>query len=358
MKRILIYGAGAMGGFLAASLSRSGHSVSLIARGDHAAAIERDGLRVVGSDGHEERIETRVLQSPSEAGQIDWLFVTLKAHQVHPLVDQLAPVAAQAELLIPVHNGVGWWYFQQGGPEHLRGRPVAALDPDGALAARMPVAHAAPMFAFKSAEIVTPGVVRHIVSATDRMVLGELSGEPLPAVDELIAALAGSGIACERADPRHTMWVKLLGNIFANPICALTGHDLGTIIRHPAGHELALGLMGECAAVAAALGIEVETRFEDRLARSLAVGAARPSMLQDRDAGRPMEIDAILTALIELGQLCGIATPRTQALQCCLRLVESGLTRLAQPSVSPPGEAARSAQTRQPLPPSKGVPHP
>jgi 2-dehydropantoate 2-reductase len=354
MKRILIYGAGAMGGFLAACLTRAGHSVSLIARGEHAAVIGREGLRVVGSGGREERIETRVLRSPSDAGQIDWLFVTLKAHQVHPLVDQLAPVAEEAELLIPVHNGVGWWYFQRGGPAHLRGRPVAALDPDGALAERMPVERAAPMFAFKSAEVVAPGVIRHIVSATDRMVLGELGGARLPAVDELIAALAGAGIACERADPRHTMWVKLLGNIFANPICALTGHDLGTIIRHPAGHELALGLMGECAAVAAALGVEVETRFEDRLARSLAVGAARPSMLQDRDAGRPMEIDAILTALIELGQLCGIATPRTQALQCCLRLVESGVTPLAPPLA----DAVRSEPTRQPAPLSTGDLHP
>lgn len=331
MKRVLIYGAGAIGGFLAASLSRAGHDVSLVARGEHAAMIERDGLRVEDDQGRQERFRPRLIRHGAKAAPLDWLFITLKTHQLQGLVDELAPWAAQADLLIPVHNGVGWWYFQNGGPTHLRGRPVAALDPGGAMARRLPVDRAAPMFAFKSAEVIKPGTVRHIVSPTDRLVVGELDGGRREAVDALTAALVQSGIACERADPRQTMWVKLLGNIFANPICALSGQDLGTMLRHPAGHELALALMGECAAVAGALGVAVETRFEDRLARSMAVGAARPSMLQDRAAGRPMEIDAILTALIELGQLVGVETPRTQTLQCCLRLIESGPVTTASP---------------------------
>jgi 2-dehydropantoate 2-reductase len=135
--------------------------------------------------------------------------------------------------------------------------------------------------------------------------------------------MTAAGLAAPRADIRATMWAKLLGNVYANPICALTGIPLGPVVSHPETRELAMRLMNECASVAASLGVSIPMSFEERLRRSAAVGAARPSMLQDRDAGRPMELDAILGALVELGDLQGIATPSVRSLLACLRLIES-----------------------------------
>jgi 2-dehydropantoate 2-reductase len=334
-RRVLVVGAGAIGGFLAGLLARAGHSVSVIARGPHADHLERDGLSVLGSDGSEEHLPVDVQRNIRDAAPADWMFVTLKAHQVGPVVSDLAPLARDCTVVIPVHNGVAWWYFMRGGPQAFQGRPVRAVDPDGEIAARMPLDRIIPMFAFKSAEVVSPGVIRHVVSASDRLVLGELDNQSTPRLEELRRSLTASGVQCDCADPRVTMWVKLLGNIFANPLCALSGLDLGTMIDHPEGHAMAIELMEECASVAAAFGVRHDFSFEDRISRSRAVGAAKPSMLQDRLAGRQMETAAILGGLIELGRCSGIDTPRTRALHACLALLERHESRRFAAAAAP-----------------------
>lgn len=321
-KRVLVVGAGAIGGYLAGLLARAGHTVSVVARGPHADQLEREGLALVGSDGSEQRTQIDVYRNIRDAAPADWLFVTLKAHQVSPVVHDLAPLARDSGIVIPVHNGVAWWYFQRGGPESFQGRPVRAVDPDGTIAARMPLDRIIPMFAFKSAEVASPGVIRHAVSASDRLVLGELDNQRTERLEALRHSLTDCGVKCDCEDPRVTMWVKLLGNIFANPLCALSGLDLGTMIDHPEGHAMALELMQECASVAAAFGVRQDFSFEERLSRSRAVGAVKPSMLQDRLAGRQMETAAILGGLIELGRCCDVEVPRTRALHACLALVE------------------------------------
>ncbi|MEN9775346.1 MAG: hypothetical protein RL322_2416 [Pseudomonadota bacterium] len=352
MQSVLIVGAGAIGGFLGGLLARAGHRVAVVARGEHARALENSGLRLEGNDGSSAQYQVKVYQEIDHAEPADLLFVTLKAHQVHGLVDAIARLARAASVVVPVHNGVGWWYFQRGGPAEFRGRPVRSVDPDGRIAGALPVDRVVPMFAFKSAEVTSPGVVRHIVTASDKLTLGALDPGDGDLALGLVEILTRSGINCSATDVRQTMWTKLMGNIFANPLCALTGLDLSTMTAHPEGRAMSLELMKECAAVAGALGVTMAESFDDRLERGRSVGRARPSMLQDRLAGRPMEIDAILGGLIELGELCGIDTVRARTLAACLRLLESTRPSTAHstpersspsaPRVSPPsGELVR-----------------
>jgi 2-dehydropantoate 2-reductase len=193
----------------------------------------------------------------------------------------------------------------------------------GALAASLPVVRTVAGFAFKSAQVAQPGVVRHLESASDKWILGEVGNSDGTRLRDLCAVFSGAGMATELGDARQWMWNKLLGNIFANPVCAITRQPLGIVARHPAARALGLGLMQELASVAAALGCNISMSFEERLDRGMALSTARPSMLQDLEANRPMELDAILGAVVELGQLTDVATPRIEALLACLRVIES-----------------------------------
>lgn len=320
--RVLVAGAGAMGGFLAARLALAGHRVDVVARGAHLRAMRAGGLTLVADGEPPRTAAVGAHERLDDAPGADVLLVAFKAHQLPALAAPLARAASRAALLVPVQNGVGWWYFQRaGGP--WDGRAVESVDPGGALAASLPLGRTAPLFAFKSAEVRAPGVVSHVPTASDAFACGTLDGAPVDGLADFVAAMAGAGLRLEVSDVRALMWTKLMGNVFANPICALTGVPLGPAVAHPDVRELALGLMHECVAVARAHGVTVAADPVQRLARSAAVGAARPSMLQDRDAGRPMELDAILGALVELGRLVDVPVPRVQALLACLRLIES-----------------------------------
>jgi len=320
--RILIVGAGAIGGFLAARLSGAGHDVAVVARGAHLQAIRTDGLRLVTAAGPDVVARVDAFGAMDEVGATDAVIVAVKSYQIGPLVPSIVGAASRTRMIVPVQNGIGWWYFQGRTGRHA-GRAVRSVDPAGDLAIGLPADRIVPMFAFKAAEVTAPGVVRHIPSDTDRFPLGELDGAVTSRVRDLSAALTASGLSAPITDIRVEMWTKLLGNIYANPICALTRVPLGPAIAHPATRMLAVRLMQECKSVAAAHGVGIPVSFEERLARSASVGDARPSMLQDRDAGRPMELDAILAALVELGDLEGVPTPCVQSLLACLRLVEA-----------------------------------
>lgn len=312
-----------MGGFLAGRLLATGHTVTVLSRGAHLDAMRSKGLRLETTQG---RLDysgpVDICADLRDAPAVDILIVTLKSHQLPSLAGPLAAAADRAQLLVQVQNGVGWWYFQ-GHPGPHRGRVVHSVDPDGALAASLPFERCVPAFAFKSAQVVAPGVVRHLESPSDKWILGELGTGTGTRLHDLAADLSAAGIATETGDARHWMWNKLLGNIFANPVCAITRQSLGVVARHPATRALGLGLMQELATVAAALGCPVGMSFEERLDRAVALTTARPSMLQDLEANRPMELDSILGSVVELGQLVGVAVPRIEALLACLRVMES-----------------------------------
>lgn len=331
--RFLIVGAGAIGGFVAGRLLAAGHDVTVLARGAHLHAMQANGLRLEDALG---RVDYHgpvgTCADLRDAPVADIVIVTLKAHQVAALAVPLSVAAARAQLLVPVQNGVGWWYFQRHAGAH-QGRTVRSVDPDGALAHHLPVDRTVPAFAFKSAQLVEPGVVRHIETQSDKLALGELDGGDSARLRDFSALLVDAGLKAMQGDPRQWMWNKLLGNIFANPICALTRQPLGLVARHPATRALALDLMRELAAVAAALGRPISMSFEERLDRGVGLVTARPSMLQDLEANRPMELDAILGAVVELGQLVGVDVPHIDALLACLRVIDQQAHRDVPPAV-------------------------
>ncbi len=322
MTRILIVGAGSIGGFIAARLSSAGHDVTVLARGAHLGAIQQSGLRLEKQDGQlDVHARVRAIGDLGEACDPEIVMVTLKAYQVTPMVGALAQVAAKARIYMPIQNGIGWWYFQRHGGSR-EGTVIKAIDPDGQLAARLPAASTIPAFAFKSAQVVAPGVVRHIASPGDHLAMGELDGADTQRMRDFGAVLEKAGIATKTGDPRDWMWQKLLGNVFGNPLCALTRRTLGDVVRCGPTRELAMDLMREVYSVAAGLGNRQTFSLETRIERAEAISSARPSMLQDLEAGRPMELDAILGALIELADLVQVRVPIARTLYACLRLVE------------------------------------
>ena len=320
--RFLVVGAGAIGGFLAGRLLAAGHAVTVFARGAHLQAMQIHGLRLENAQGQLDYLgPVDTCTDLRNAPVAEVVIVTLKAHQTPALAAPLSVAADRAQLLVQIQNGVGWWYFQQHTGAH-RGRVVRAVDPQGVMAGSLPLDRTVPAFAFKSAQVVEPGVVRHIEATSDMLALGELDGRDSTRLRELSTTLSGAGLVATVGDPRQWMWNKLLGNIFANPICAITRQPLGQVLRHPAIRALALELMRETSAVATALGCPVSVSFEERLDRATELITARPSMLQDLETNRPMELDAILGAVVELGQLVGVATHRIEALLACLRVID------------------------------------
>jgi 2-dehydropantoate 2-reductase len=321
--RVLVAGAGAIGGFIAARLSQAGHAVSVLARGAHLAALRESGRIVIETrGGRPEDAAVTALADPREAGPPEILFVTVKAHQVPALAPLLAEAAASAAMIIPCHNGVGWWYFQRHGGA-LDGRCLRALDPDAAIVRHLDPAKVVPTFAFKAAEVVAPGRVRHIEAASDSFPIGELDGRHTPRLAELAAAMSQAGLRAPPSDVRQQMWRKLLGNIWANPIGVLTGATVGATAAHPAARALALDLMREVVAVAGALGIAELGDLEQRLGRALEVGDAKASMLQDLERGRALEHAAIVGALVEIAGLVGVSVPRAATLAACLALLDA-----------------------------------
>jgi len=320
--KILIVGAGAIGGFLGARLSTAGHDITVLARGAHLQAIQKDGLRLEDPNAHLDVIaQVRAIGDLQDAGEPEVVMVTLKAYQVAPIAGPLAQVSAKARIYMPIQNGIGWWYFQRhGGPRD--GTVITAIDPNGELAAKLPVASTIPAFAFKSAQVVSPGVVRHIADPSDYIAMGELDGTYTDRMHGFGAELEQAGITVKYGDPRDWMWQKLLGNVFANPLCALTRRVLGDVVRCAPTRALALDLMREVCSVSSALGHVPMISLEARLKRAEAMSAAKPSMLQDLEAGRPMETEAILGALIELAEIAQVKTPIVRTLHACLQLIE------------------------------------
>lgn len=322
--RLCVYGAGAIGGFLAARLALAGHDVTAVARGAHLEAIRNGGLTLVGSDG---RVEKAALRGASadevggETGGIDLLVVTLKAHQIPPLAREIARVARRAAVTVPIQNGIPWWYFHCHGGAH-EGLVVEAVDPGGAVAATLGTAGLIPAIASKSAEVEAPGVVRHAVTAGNRFPMGELDGAMSGRLADTVGLFTAAGIPAQAVPGiRVAVWDKLLGNLPLNPLGALTGATIARTVSHRAARALALAMMREALSVAAAFGAAPAIDPQARIRRSESIGEVKASMLQDLERGRPMEVEAILGAVVELAGIAGIPVPSTEAVYACASLL-------------------------------------
>jgi 2-dehydropantoate 2-reductase len=309
--RICIFGAGAIGGLMAAKLALRGEAeVTVIARGPHLAAMQADGLRLV-SEGQEVVARPRCVASAEEAGPQDYVVVTLKAHSLPGAAQQMQPLLGPDTAVVSAVNGVPWWYFHGVGGEH-DGRIVESVDPGGVVTRLLPPARAIGCIVYPAAEVTAPGIIEHTYG--DRFSLGEPDGSRSARAQRLSEALIAAGFkAPVRPRIRDELWVKLWGNLAFNPISALTTATLDVLINDDEQRGVARAMMLEGQRVAEAFGIRFAIDVDKRIAGAAEVGAHKTSMLQDLERGRPMEVEALLGAVVELADLVGepAATCRT-----------------------------------------------
>ena len=324
--KICIIGAGSIGGLLAVRLANAGVDVTVVARGAHLQAIQEDGLRLVQADGHERHARGpsgfRAFGSIAEAaagGSHDVVILGMKAHQVAAVAPELHRLLHAETMVLPLQNGIPWWYFQRHGGE-LDGKCVAAVDAGGRIAAAIDPQRIIGCVVYPAAEIAAPGVIRHIEG--NRFPLGELDGRVTARVTALAALFEGAGLKAPVLENiRAEIWLKLWGNLTFNPISALTHATLVDICQFSFTRELAEAMMLESQAIANKLGIEFRVPLAKRIAGAEKVGRHKTSMLQDIEAGREPELDALVGSVIELGRLTETPTPHINAVYACGKLL-------------------------------------
>jgi 2-dehydropantoate 2-reductase len=315
--RIAIFGAGAIGGLVGARLARKGGAdVSLIARGAHLAAMRDKGLTLKDEAG-ETTVKVKSTDKPAELGPQDYVFLALKAHSGPGILESLKSLLGEHTAVVTAQNGVPWWYFYKHGGIHENLR-VEAVDPQGRIWAAIGPERAIGCVVHPAAEIEAPGVIRHVEG--DRLPLGEPSGEKTERTAALAKLLVDAGFRAPiRPQIRNEIWVKLWGNLSLNPVSALTGGTLEEICSDPGTRAIIRAMMLEAQAIGEKLGVNFGVDVDRRIAGAAAVGAHKTSMLQDLELGRPMEIDALVTAVQELGRLTGVATPTIDIVQALVR---------------------------------------
>ena len=335
--KFLIAGAGAIGGYIGALMSRAGEDVTLFARGPHLRAMQERGLRVLSPEG-DFVARPRIIANLADAGPMEVIFLGVKAHGLTQLAPGIAPLLAAGTTVVSTQNGVPWWYFQAQTGE-FSGLQIERVDPGGVIAKSIPPRHVVGSIVYFSTEIAEPGVIRH--TEGDRISLGEPDGTRSERCRQIADALIKAGLRCPvTARLRHEIWVKLLGNVAFNPISALTRATLVQMARDPEVSALVRNIMDEVEAVAAKLGMELPVSIEQRMAGAEKVGEHKTSMLQDLDAGRPLELEPVVGAVIEIGERLGVAMPHTRSVYACTKLLEKmSAVRPPEPVVQAVGGA-------------------
>lgn len=305
--KICIFGAGAIGGYMAAQLALAeAAEITCIARGPHLAAMRTNGLKLrIG--GEEKTVQINCTDDPKEVGPQDYVVVTLKAHSAAAVADQMTPLLAADTAVVTAQNGVPWWYFYEHGGPH-DGKRLATVDPDDRQWQYIGPERVIGCVVYPAATIVEPGVIEHEYG--NRFTLGEPNGEKTERVQALSAVLAQAELrAPVRPRIRDEIWVKLWGNVSLNPVSALTGATLAQMIDDDEVRGVIHAIMVEAQAVGEALGVRFAVDLDKRIAGAREVGEHKTSMLQDLELGRPMEIDALVSSVQELARLTGVATP-------------------------------------------------
>jgi len=323
---VLVVGAGAIGGLLAARLAMAGHEVAVVARDAHFAAIRERGAMLLQTSEGTVSAPVKAFDTVGAAPSSRVVVVTLKAHQLSAVAEELAQKAMAAMCFVPIQNGIPWWYFQNAsGPR--ANRVVRAVDPDGRLAALLGGSVLVPAFATVAAEVTAPGRVVHQAFEADAFPIGPLHDRHSDAAARAAELFRSSGFKAPLTDVRQFVWIKLLGNIWANPVGALTRRSVAEIATHPASRPLALALMRETERVARAYGIEPGIDPNQRLERAWRLRqGVKSSMLQDIERGRETEHRAILGALVELAADAQVDIPHVRTLHACMELLESKAT--------------------------------
>ena len=332
--KIAVVGAGAIGGYVGGWLAAAGEDVTFIARGANLDAIRRNGMRVIGEDGAEVVARAAVHEKTCDAGPQDVVVLAVKAHQVAPIAADIAALCHDETSIVTMQNGIPFWYFHKHGGQY-EGTPVRAADPDGSIARLIDMNRVIGSVVYPAATLEAPGVV-HVVEGR-RFTLGELDGSTSARAQAVSAAFTKAGFkAPVIGDIRSEIWLKLWGNLSFNPISALTHSTLVGLLQFPLTRELCVQMMKEAEAVANKLGVTFRVGIDKRIAGAEKVGEHKTSMLQDVEAGRPMEIEALVGAVVELGRLTETPTPHIDAVYALVSLLAKRLAdsrgRLALPT--------------------------
>ena len=313
--KVAIVGLGAVGGLIAARLANAGHEVSALARGETLARVRERGL-IVEPAGTRSVAHFAVSDDAASLGSQDLVVIALKAPALEAAAAQIGALLDASTLVLPAMNGVPWWFMPAAAPAQA---PLASVDPGGRLLAQLPLARVLGCVVHLASSCPEPGVVRH--SFGERLIVGEPTGGDSPRVSAVCAALASAGFQAEAsADVRHDVWYKLWGNMTMNPVSALTGAESSAILDDPLVHAFMMRTMAEAAAIGERIGCPIAQSGEERMGLARQLGSFKTSMLQDTLAGRPIELDALVTAVHEIGSRVAVATPNIGALL--------GLTRL------------------------------
>ena len=315
--KVCIYGAGAIGGWLGHSLARAGACVSVVARGATLAALEQHGLRL----NHNGAITAQPVQasaSPLALGVQDLVVISIKAPSLPEVARHIAPLIGPNTLVLTAMNGVPWWFLQGFGASYA-GQRLTSIDPQGEIARAIAPQHVVGCVVHASCSVDAPGLVRHHFG--NKLIIGEPSGDKTGRVHELMALLGKAGFDMQLSEQiQKDIWFKLWGNMTVNPISALTGATTDLILQDDLVRGFISSVMLEAKEIGARLGIVIDQQPEDRHAVTMKLGAFKTSMLQDVEAGKAVELDALVTAVRELGALTGVATPFTDALLGLSRL--------------------------------------
>jgi 2-dehydropantoate 2-reductase len=323
--KFCILGAGAIGGLLGARLAMAGHEVSLVARGGHLSVIRSHGLTYRGPDGRETRLRLPASDRPEDFGRQDVVIIALKAHSIAPMLPRLQSLLAPDTPVVTAINGVPWWYFYREGGEY-DGSRIVCLDPHDAMRRSLDPSHLLGCVVHAAAEVTAPGTVIH--SAGREFIFGELDNRLSERVRSLADAAAGAGLDAKVTTRiRDEIWTKLIGNLSVNPISALVGARIGEVLDNPELCALARAMMAEGMRVGEAYGARISVTIDQRVELGRKVGTAKTSMLQDIEKGRPLELDAIVAAVVELGRRAGVGTPSIETVASLVRARERHAAR-------------------------------
>lgn len=318
--KIAIIGAGAIGGYVGAKFALAGDQVTFMVRGANLLALRANGIRLIQAEGPEQVARNiNATNDYAATGVQDLVILAMKAHQVEAVLPDLHHLIGPDTVIVPMQNGIPFWYFHQHGGE-LAGTVVRSVDPTGALLAGIPASQVLGCVVYPASELTAPGIVRHVEG--DRFPLGELDGSTSERATRISEAFVRAGFKAPVLDNiRSEIWLKLWGNLTFNPISALSHSTLVDICQFPATRELAAAMMREAQDVAGKLNIQFRVTLEKRIAGAEKVGKHKTSMLQDVEAGRAPEIDALLGSVVELGQLTGTPTPHINTVHALMLLL-------------------------------------
>ncbi|HEU5479579.1 MAG TPA: 2-dehydropantoate 2-reductase, partial [Candidatus Tumulicola sp.] len=318
--KIAIIGAGAIGGYVGVKLALAGEDVTFIVRGANLAAIRANGIRLLAADGGEPLVaRVKATDDYAAAGPQDMVILAMKAHQVEAVAPKVPQLFDRDTFVVTMQNGIPYWYFHGHGGD-LAGSPVRSVDPTGIIGDNIPPQRVLGCVVYPASELVAPGVIRHIEG--NRFPVGELDGSASERVQRTAECFTRAGFkAPVLPDIRAEIWLKLWGNLTFNPISALTRSTLVDICQYGPTRSLAASMMSEAQAVAEKLGIRFRVGLDQRIAGAEKVGKHKTSMLQDVEAGRAPEIDALVGSVLELGRLTGTPTPNIEAVHALVNLL-------------------------------------